>query len=29
MLDWVLTNNGFVIEAIIMLGIIIYVGTRI
>ena len=29
MLDWVLTNNGFVIEAVIMLAIIVYVGTRI
>jgi hypothetical protein len=29
MLDWVITSNGFVIEAIIMLAIIVYVGTRI
>jgi hypothetical protein len=29
MFDWILTNNGFVIEALIMLVIIIYVGTRI
>ncbi|SIS92812.1 hypothetical protein SAMN05421760_1086 [Neptunomonas antarctica] len=28
MLDWILTNNGFMIEAVIMLAVIIYVGTR-
>jgi len=29
MFDWILTNNGFVIEVLIMLVVIIYVGTRI
>lgn len=29
MFDWILTHNGFVIEAIIMLAVIIYVGTRL
>jgi len=29
MLDWVLTNNGFIIEAVVMVAVIIYVGTRV
>jgi len=28
-MDWILTHNGFILEAIVMTGIIIYVGTRI
>lgn len=29
MLDWVLTNNGFIIEAVVMVAVIIYVGTHV
>jgi len=28
-MDWILENNGFILEALVMLAIIIYVGTRI
>jgi hypothetical protein len=29
MLDWVLTTNGFIIEAVLMTAVIIYIGTRV
>ena len=29
MLDWILTHNGFLIEAVILTIIIIYVGVKI
>lgn len=29
MLDWIVSTNGFVFEAILMVAIIVYVGTRI
>ncbi len=29
MLDWILATNGFIIEALLLVVILIYVGTRI
>lgn len=29
MLDWILSTNGFIFEAILMIAVIVYVGTRI
>jgi hypothetical protein len=29
MLDWILTTNGFILEALLLVAILIYVGTRI
>lgn len=29
MLDWIISTNGFIFEAILMVAVIIYVGTRI
>ena len=29
MRDWVLTTNGFIIEAVLMTAVIIYIGTRV
>ncbi len=29
MLDWILSTNGFIVEAILMVAVIVYVGTRI
>lgn len=28
-LDWILTHNGFILEAIVMTGVIIWIGIRI
>lgn len=29
MLDWILSTNGFIFEAILITAVIVYVGTRI
>ncbi len=29
MLDWILTTNGFILEAMLLVALLIYVGTRI
>jgi hypothetical protein len=29
MLDWILTTNGFILEALLLVAVLIYVGTRI
>ncbi len=29
MLDWIISTNGFIIEAILMVALIVYIGTRV